>query len=124
MRSSWLWPLLIAASGIAIMMLVLRDMQSPARIFMAFWFLLVCPGMAFVRLLEIDDLLIEWTLAIGLSIALDTLVAGIMLYAGAYSFERTLLIIVFVSGIGVVLQIVSLLLDNNIYPQLPTVTRK
>jgi len=48
-------------------------------------FLLVCPGLALTRLLRLGDLAVELTMAIALSIALDGLVAGSLLYAGEWS---------------------------------------
>ena len=112
MRASWLWPLIISTSGIVLMVLVLSNVQSPARVVIAVGFLMVCPGMAFVRLLDIGQSLIEWTLAVGLSIALVTLVAGVMIYAGVYTVERTLLLMILVTTIGVVLQIIALIRDE------------
>jgi hypothetical protein len=83
------------------------DVQGPLRFVVAFWFLLVCPGMALVPLMRLRDRIAEWTLAIALSLALDALVAGAMVFFGAWSPERGLIILVAVSLIGALLQVVS-----------------
>lgn len=105
-RLAWLtWPAIIIGSAIAAVGLNLSAAPEIVRAPIVFWFLLVCPGMAFVRLLRIDNLLILWTLAIALSLALSTLVPTFMLYIGAWSSFNTLLILAIASAIGALLEI-------------------
>lgn len=103
----WLWPAIIFFSAVAVAVVTFGNVAPPLRPFIAFWFLLVCPGMTFIRLLELKEGFAEWTLAIALSLALDAIVAGSMLYAGMWSPNRGLIILIGISLVGVVLQIVS-----------------
>ncbi len=102
---NWLWPATITASAAAIGLIVYGNAQTPLRPLLALWFLLVCPGMAFVGLLRLHDRLVELTLAIALSLALDALVAGAMLYTGAWSPEGSLAILIGLSAVGALLQL-------------------
>jgi uncharacterized membrane protein len=106
MRLIW-WPIIIVASAIGAGLAVVSDLGSPIRPLISFWFLLTCPGMAFVRLLRVEGRLTELTLAIGLSIAIDTIVAEAMLYAGAWSPNWILVVLICISIGGAVLQIIS-----------------
>ncbi len=104
MRSIW-WPIIIIASAIGAGLAMVGNIESPIRPVIAFWLLLICPGMAFVRLLHIEERLTELTLAIALSIAIDTIVAEAMLYAGVWSSELGLVVLICLSIVGVALQI-------------------
>ena len=99
------WPIIIIVSSLGISLTVWLNIESPIRSGLAFWFLLVCPGMALVRLLRLKDRLIEWTLAIALSIALSTLVSETMLLTQQWSFKATLAVLIVVSLSGAALQI-------------------
>ena len=104
-REDWLWPTIILVSAVGAGTLTFGGVDSPIRSVVALWFLFVCPGMAFVRLLRIGDALTELTLAVALSLALDALVAGTMLYAGAWSPRWGLGLLIGMSVVGVALQI-------------------
>ena len=104
----WVWPGVIIASALTVNVVVLGDVQSVIRPFLVFWFLLVCPGMAFVRLLRIRPFTSELTLGLALSIALDTIVAATLLYAGAWSPAAGMVILGCLSVVGAVGQIVLL----------------
>ena len=85
MLRSALWSLVIVASAIGAGLAVVSDMGSPIRPVIAFWFLLICPGMAIVHLLRVGDRAAEVTLAVALSIAIDTIVAEAMILTGLWS---------------------------------------
>lgn len=106
-RSLWVWPAIIIVSTAAVGFVTVAEVEAPARPVIALWFLLICPGMAFVRLLRIQDGFAEWTLAIALSLAFDTVVAGTQLYAGVWSPEGGLLALIGLSLGGVGLQILA-----------------
>ena len=74
---------------------------------MAFWFLLICPGMALALFLRISDRFAEITIAIALSMAIDTIVAGTMLYTGLWSPRISLLILIYISVGAAAIQLVS-----------------
>jgi uncharacterized membrane protein len=104
-RVSGFWPTLILISALAVGLLTMTSIASPLRPMLALWFLLVCPGMAFVRLLHLRDSLAEWTLAVALSFALDALVVEIMLYSGLWSPKWGLAVLIGLSMAGAILQI-------------------
>jgi hypothetical protein len=106
-RSSLLWPGIIAVSALAAGLVVFARLETPFRPWIVFWFLFVCPGMAFVRLLRLQDRVAEWTLAFALSIALDAIVAASLLYARAWSPDWGLVILIAISLGGAALQVVQ-----------------
>jgi hypothetical protein len=67
---------------------------SLLRVAVVLWFVLVCPGMAFVRLLDLDDAAAEIALAVALSITLAMTVGGVALYAGLWAPGASLAILV------------------------------
>ena len=99
-RTALLWPAAILASAMAITAVTLLGLHTGARALLAVWFLLVCPGMAVVRFLRLPDVWQELTLALALSVALDTLVAGILVYSGAWSPGAAVAILAVISAAG------------------------
>jgi hypothetical protein len=87
------WPPILIASALLAGVLVFADVNGTVRLLAVLWFLLVCPGVAIVRLLDLEDLLAEVTVGVGLSAALAIVVSGVMLYAHAWSPEATLAIL-------------------------------
>lgn len=85
MTQSLKWPIIIIASACGVAFGMAGDMPVLLRSMLAFWFLLICPGMAFVPLLQFNERSTELTLAIALSIALDTIVAETMVLARVWS---------------------------------------
>lgn len=73
------------ALALAVLAVVLADLDSPLRPALVLPFLLLAPGMAVVRLLRIPDTAAVLMLAVGLSLALASLVAGTMVYTGTWS---------------------------------------
>jgi hypothetical protein len=101
----WRWPLAILGSVAAVGAVTLLAPGNPIRLAVALWFFFVCPGMALVRLLGVNDHVTEWTLAVALSIALDAIVAGALLYAGMWSPTASLIALIGISVIGAAFQI-------------------
>jgi len=66
---------------------------SPVRVALALGFLLLCPGLALAEVLEIRDLAQRLAIAIAASLALDTLVSLLLVYAGAFSIAVTVSIL-------------------------------
>jgi hypothetical protein len=71
LRARWIWPGVILCSAVTSGLFFYLAFASPFRLITTLWFLLVCPGMAFIRLFQFDETYYEWTLAIALSISLD-----------------------------------------------------
>ena len=82
------------------------DLASPLRVLVILAFLLLVPGTAIIRLLRLDELAAEVALATGLSVSLAGMVAGVLLYAGAWSPGATLAILICVTlaAVGVELE--------------------
>jgi hypothetical protein len=99
------WPSIIIASAAAAVLAILWGFGPPLQPVITVWFLLFCPGMAFVRLLAIGDRIAELTLAIALSVALDTLVSETMVLARVWSPTWALVIIAGFSIGGAYIQI-------------------
>jgi uncharacterized membrane protein len=112
-RPSWTWPVIIIISAVSSGLLVFGDFLPSARYLLSFWFLLVCPGMAYVRLLHIRDSVTEWALAIALSLAIDTVVAMFMLYTGNWSPNGGLVALMAISIGGVALQLKDMRLTKG-----------
>jgi len=108
MRSSWLWPTIIILSAGAASLVTFVIPASPMRPIVVMWFLFICPGIALVRLLHLNEPVVEWTLAIALSFAIDAIVAGIQLYAGRWSPTLTLELLIALSLAGVIAQIATI----------------
>jgi hypothetical protein len=87
-RFPWIWHIVIVMSAAGTAALMLANIHLPVRHLLSLWFLLTCPGMAYVRLLRINDGVTEWTLAVALSLAIDAIVAAFMLYTGHWSPDR------------------------------------
>ena len=105
MKRWYWWPIIISAS--ALLLVAATITEAAFRPVAALWFLLICPGMAFVRLLHIEAVVAEFILAVALSIALNTIVAESMLLAGAYSPKSGLIALVGLSLLGAVCQIID-----------------
>ena len=67
-------------------------------------FVLLCPGLAIVRLLDVPDVLTQLVLAVGLSLALAVLVPAILVYAGAWSPVAALIILIAITELAGILQ--------------------
>jgi uncharacterized membrane protein len=74
--------------------------NSPLRPWLVVPFLLVCPGMVLVHRLRLDEWWVELLLAVGISIAVDTLLATAMVYAGVWSPKLLLGVLVWLSLIA------------------------
>jgi hypothetical protein len=104
-RSSWTWPVIIVISTIGTGLMAFGDFLPSVRHLLSFWFLLVCPGLAYVPLLHIRDNSSQWTLAIAMSLAIDAVVAAIMLYTGSWSPNGGLAVLMVITTGGIVLQL-------------------
>lgn len=105
-RLRWLWPtIIISLSTVATGLVTFVNTDIAVRPFIVLWFLFVCPGMALVRFFRLEELVVEWILALALSFAVDAIVAGILLYAGRWSPTATLEILMGISLGGAIIQI-------------------
>ncbi len=82
---TWLYPTIIILLAIAASLVTFVFPGTIVRPFVLIAFLFFCPGVAVVRFFRLNYMIIEWLLAFTLSVAIDALVAGILLYAGLWS---------------------------------------
>lgn len=80
-----IWPYLITALAAGAAALVILDVTTVIRPAVVLAFLLVCPGMALIRLLRVGEPLPELLLAIVVSLALAAVLATISIYAGVWN---------------------------------------
>jgi hypothetical protein len=101
------WPSIITLSVAAVEVLVYNDMETPVRPLVTLWFLMICPGMAYVRLLGLQDVVAEVVLAVVLSLVLALITASVILYTGHWSPELILMILITLSVVGVTCQLLQ-----------------
>ncbi len=85
---------MILASVISVVVVTAIELPAPIRAPIVIWFIAICPGMALVRLLRLDQPAVEVMLAIALSVAIGGLVPAALLYAGRWSPPWTLAILI------------------------------
>lgn len=105
MSKKLFWPTLIIILALLSILLALTSSGWALRPYVLFLFVLICPGMATIRLLRVNDSLTELILAIALSLALGTLLAELLVLTKHWSPTLILAGLVGISLIGAVLQI-------------------
>ncbi len=103
----WLYPALIT---FAVFVVSLTTFIYPAlaiRPFLILVFLLVCPGLTVVRFLQLHEVIIEWLLALALSITIDAFVAGILLYSGRWSPIHIFIVLLSFCLVGAMIQFIK-----------------
>ena len=106
-RRSLTWPAAILLSTVAVSVVTYADIWPSVRPFVALPFLVLCPGLAWARLLRVEPELNTILLGIALSLAIDTIVATVLLYAHQPSVQVNL-------GALVAITIGGLLADPNV----------
>src|SRR5215210_3165247 len=79
------WAAILPASALVAVGFLIADIHSPLRPVVILWFLFICPGMAVVRLLALQDSLSELMLAVVISVTLTTGTALAMVYTALWS---------------------------------------
>lgn len=97
---STIWTIVVLLSAAAAALVFYTGFGAALRPVVLFWFLLVIPGMAFIRLMYIVEAINRWALAVGLSLAIDSIVAIVLLYSGSWRVEYGLAAILAISVIG------------------------
>lgn len=100
------WPVTCTALGLLAVVLVVVDASSVLRVPVVLTFLLVCPGLAIVRLLRISDTATEWSVAVALSISLDGLVTLVQAYTGTWSPTGAMLVLTAITLAAVAIEVV------------------
>jgi len=94
------WPVVLTASAVCVGLLLAFGVDGAVWVAVAGGFLLVCPGMAVVRPFRLAERGTELVLAIAVSIGLEAILAGCMLYAGWWSPRGLLVVLVGLCGLA------------------------
>ncbi len=114
MWRKFVWPIVISISGVLAALVALGIYSGPAHGALVFWFILICPGMAFIPLIRPGDRLSETMLAIGASLVISTLIAGIQLITHQWSPRVELGLLIALSFLGAFLQITTVVRSRAI----------
>jgi len=87
------WAVACTALGALAIVLVLLEASTVVRAPVVLTFLLLCPGLAIVRLLRISDVATEWSLAVAMSLALAGAVTLIQAYTDTWDPTVALLVL-------------------------------
>jgi hypothetical protein len=101
MTSSTRWFLLVVASSIAAVLAAAAATGDAVSMVPLLWFLAVIPGLPYVRMLRnTAEPVALWVTALGLSLAIDALVAEALLYTDAYTARTTVVVLAIVACAG------------------------
>ncbi len=103
MNRDLLWPGIVAASTVAMAVVTALGLGPPIAPFVAGWFVFVCPGLPYVRLLNLGDPLNELLLAVALSLSLESVVSLVLLWGSSWTPVRMLQIVIAITVLGVLL---------------------
>jgi hypothetical protein len=109
--SSLVWLVWSSLLGTAAVVAVALDLSSVVRAPIVLAFVLVCPGLALIRLVGVRTATAQLSLGIALSLALDVLVPASLLYAGVWSPSAALGILVGVTFVAAMIEVVLPALD-------------
>ncbi len=103
MNRDLVWPGIVTASTVAITVVVALGLGPPIAPITAFWFVFVCPGLPYVRLLDLREPLTEVLLAIALSLSIEAVVGLVLLWGSAWTPVLMLQIVIAITMLGVFL---------------------
>lgn len=112
--SEFLWPPIIIYLTAATNMSIANGTSTYLLIYV---FLFLCPGMALGRLLKIQDPIVELTLAIGLSIALNTILSIIIILLNIGTILTGFYTLAVISLLGSGIQIIKWFFHQSPAPQ-------
>ncbi|HEU5230187.1 MAG TPA: hypothetical protein VFU49_20370 [Ktedonobacteraceae bacterium] len=98
---TFVWPLIVIISTYLVGLVTFIFPGATVRPLLEMWFLFVCPGIVVVRFLRLRSPAAEWSLIVALSLAVDGIVSGILLYAGKWSPFAILVILMMFCSVGV-----------------------
>jgi hypothetical protein len=100
-------PLAIVGAACLVVLLAVVQVHSPLRVVLVLVFLLVAPGLAYVPLLGLRDPVLELVLAVGVSIAFETLLVTGQVYAGLWSPTGSLVLVAVLAACGAAAQLLG-----------------
>jgi hypothetical protein len=105
--SSLAWLLASTVWGGAAALAMGLDAEPAYRAPIVLGYVLVCPGLALVRLLGVPAAMAQISLGVALSLALDVLIPAALLYAGAWSPPAALAILIGLTVAAAILEFLS-----------------
>jgi len=99
-----IWPITTAGLAIVLGLVIAADLGAPWRPIAALAFLAVGPGASLVPLINFEDMAMALMVVIPLSFALVALTSAALFYAGLWSPDRELVVVVGLCLAGLVLQ--------------------
>ena len=102
---SLFWPIFIIAATAGVGVSLLLDIGGVLQAAIGFPFLLICPGMAYIRLLKMKERFTELILAIALSMALGTIISTALVLADVWAPAAAVSALMVISLVGAALQI-------------------
>lgn len=104
LKPNWFWPVILTVSVATTAAVFFAESRLVFRPLLVLWFLLVCPGMAIVRIFDVQEPLLEWVLSSALSISLAGIITTIQIYTHNWSPGTALWILISITLAGVVIQ--------------------
>lgn len=104
-QTQLLWVVILLLSTAGALLTIFELLPAGAQPWVVGWFLLLCPGMAFVRLLDLDNALVELVVALALSLTLDTMVAWLLVLGEFWQPRLAIVLLAALATIGIVLQV-------------------
>ncbi len=108
MRSSWLWPTFILLATIVTGVIVFIVPGTPLLPFVSMSFILFFPGMALIRFLYLNDIVVELSLAFALSLAVASLIGGTFIYSGSWPPSTIMAILLSITSVSSLVQLALL----------------
>ena len=90
----WVWFAFMWGWAATVLVAVLADVHADGRSLIVVSFVLCAPGLAFVRLLGIDDIVWQLLLAIATSVSIAVLLSLGMIYSGTWSPKGAVVVLV------------------------------
>lgn len=103
MNRDLVWPEVVTASTVMMALVVRLDLGPPLAPIIAVWFVFLCPGLPYVRLLDLREPLTEALLAIALSLSIEAIVGLVLLRTSTWTSVGMLQIVLAITGVGVLL---------------------
>ena len=103
MSRDLLWPGIVMSSTVAMIVVTIIGLGPPIAPAVALWFVLVCPGLPYVRLLGLREPLNEFLLTIALSLSIEAVVSLLLVWSSAWSSGRMLQVIIGITMLGAML---------------------
>ena len=100
------WAVLAPLSALPAITSVEAGFGGPLQPLLVGWFLLVCPGMAFVPMLRVGSPLLELALGVAVSLGLGVVVGQVMVFTDTWSPLGGLLVLSVVTLVGAAVQLV------------------